>query len=275
VKEQHAAFVFAALADAVLRDDGPQAHDPNLAWRARNAARISALAAADSAAAHAALARVRQAAQDPVSRALCAVLGAELPASAGTQVVRVAGHAAPITGRPLLAMLRWFSGVALVHWVWRALSFLVRVEREIEVELDGAALRLHRRTSWLGRTVRSLEAVYVLDRVSGAFRRARYGLVRSLVGVLSLSFGILLGGHLAFDAARGGAGLMLAIAACVVALGSALDLALDVLGPAARGRVHLQIDLVGARSIKVAGVTLAHADAFLEALRKALAARTA
>jgi hypothetical protein len=61
----------------------------------------------------------------------------------------------------------------------------------------------------------------------------------------------------------------------VVALGAGLDLALDVLGPAAKGCVQLQIDLRDARAIKLADVALADADRFLDALRAAMSKRHA
>jgi hypothetical protein len=172
-----------------------------------------------------------------------------------------------------LAVLRWLSGVALLQWAIRVLGFLARVEREIDVELGPETLRVRRRTSWFGRTLRDVEAVYALDRITGAFRRARYALLRTLTGMFALALGILLGGHLAFDASSGGAPLLFVLAAVVIAAGSGLDLALDVLGPAVRGRVHLQIDLSDARSVKVGDVPIGQADALLGRLRDVLDTR--
>ncbi|HEX4352110.1 MAG TPA: hypothetical protein VHZ95_04335, partial [Polyangiales bacterium] len=148
----------------------------------------------------------------------------------------------------------------------RFACFLIALRRELEVELRGDALQVRSRTSMLGRTLRSTEACYDVWRVTGAFRRARFALLRSVVGVLSLSIGILFGGYLVFDGARGGAPLLLVLGAAIVAIGSSVDLALNVLLPARRARVDVQVDLRGARSLRLGRVPQADADRLLHAL---------
>jgi hypothetical protein len=143
---------------------------------------------------------------------------------------------------------------------------LVALRRELEVELHGEALQVRSRTSLMGRTLRSTEAYYDVWRVTGAFRRARFALLRSVVGILSLSLGVLLGGYLVFDGARGGAPLLLWVGAGVVALGCSVDLALNVLIPARGARVDVQVDLRGARSLRLGRVQQADADRLLHAL---------
>jgi hypothetical protein len=77
---------------------------------------------------------------------------------------------------------------------------------------------------------------------------------------------VLLGGYLVFDGARGGAPLLLLLGAGVVALGSGVDLALNVLLPARDARVDVQVDLRDARSLRLGRVQQADADRLLQAL---------
>jgi hypothetical protein len=258
-----------AVAQAALRDDavvstiGPD--EPLV--RARLSLRIALLRLAPIDAARPALLRVRARASDASTRALSAIgLGDPLDAPSPAEMLRVFGAVASATHSAWLRALRVLTGYALVHALLRALGFVVRLRRELELELDGRSLRERRRTWLLGRVVRSRDAIYPLERVRGAARTARYALVRTLLGLASLSIGVLLGGHFLFDALRGGATGLLSAAALVIGLGAALDLALDVLGSARRGQVRVQIDVSGAPSLALAGAPLADADRFLDAL---------
>ncbi|HEX2678152.1 MAG TPA: hypothetical protein VHM19_15965 [Polyangiales bacterium] len=266
-----------ALADAVLREDRSDASEAAadleaLTRRARNAARLTVLGAFPAPRAREALTRVHGSAKDPGSRALAATfLGVPtLPPSAAN--VLVTGHAATVTRSTWRAVLRWITGFALLHALARTLGFLLHLQREVELDLQGRVLHARRRTSLFGRTVRASEAVYPVERIRGARRAGRYALARTVVGALSLSFGVLLGGYLGFDAARGGAGMLLGAAVVLCALGVGVDLALDLLGSALRGNVRLQIDLEGARSLALRDVPVADADRFLDSLAKQLQA---
>ena len=266
-------LVQAALALAVAHEDRSDVDGlpESASVRARSAARLSMLGQSGEPGSRSALERTRAEARDPAIRALAAaLLGEVLPPPAAP--VRVFGRVAVVTRRPLVAELRWVTGYALLHAAWRTLGFLVRLERVLELELDGQALRAHRRTALFGRTVRKTEAVFPIARVRGARRFGRYALVRTVIGSLSLSFGVLLGGYFGFDAARGGASALLSAAAVLCALGTGFDLALDLLGSSVRGDVRLQIDLDGTRAFSLAGVPSAQADAFLDLLGKRLSA---
>lgn len=274
------AALHTALADAVLRDDRAVAPgDPGLfVVRARNTLRLSLLGRAAraegaGAGAKAELARVRSGARDSATRALSAVVGGELP-QAAPEPERVFGRATQISARPLVVVLRWLTGFALLHALWRALAFLLRVRREVELSFDGRVLRAERRTRLLGRTVRSSQAVYPVERVQGATRSGRYALLRTVVGALALSLGVLAGGYFGVDAARGGASTLLALAATLCALGVGVDLALELLAPAVRGQVQLQVDLAAARPLALAGVPVADAERFLSALDRRMGTGT-
>ncbi|HEX7479720.1 MAG TPA: hypothetical protein VF331_18095 [Polyangiales bacterium] len=269
---QAQAAVYDAIAAAVLREDST---DPaqDVAVRARNSARLVALAATGCPAAAALLARIRKQAKDVVTRATAAALLGEALPEPDRQRLRLFGSVATVQRRPWHSVLRWVSGWALLHFGYRVLCFFLRLQRDIELELDGSALRVHGRTTLLGRTVRHWNALYSVERVTGALRRARFALLRTIVGALALCSGVLLGGHLAFEGVRGGASLLLPLSALITALGCGLDLALYVLGDALHERVQLQVDLAEARSIRLSGVALADADRFLAALAERVAGR--
>jgi hypothetical protein len=263
-----------ALVDAVLRDDTDR-RDSDSASRARNALRIAALAALDAETARTGLGRIVRDAKDPSSRALARVASgdeaAAQPPAASGQPLRVFGRSRTSESGPVRSVLRWVTGYALFLWVGRMLGFLLSSRRQTELELDRNALRVRKRTTLFGRTVRSFEASYDVGALAYAERGARYALVRSVVSVFSLSLGLLIGGHFIFDGARGGAPLLLTVGALVVALGTGLDLALEVLGPAARGRAVLRIGFRDARPVALADIPVAEADRFLSALAERLA----
>lgn len=264
-----------ALVEAILGEDDrttdPEAIDG--AARARNAARLTTLARTQSDAARTALARVSDDVNDPATRAVAlALLGENMRlGAAAVHPLRVHGLAQAPSRRPPFAVIRWVTGIALVQAIYRALCFLIALRREAEIELEGGILRVRGRTTFLGRTVRSSEACYTLDRINGAFRRARFALLGSAVGVISLASGILLGGHLLFDGVRGGAPVLLIVGAAAVLLGAAVDLALEILLPARAGQVEVQVDVLGARSVRVSRVPLPDADRLLSALAERVA----
>jgi hypothetical protein len=263
------------LLESVLANDAAT-EDPNApdsSERAQNIARVTRLARVQHDAALAALVRIAELAKDPATRAVSRAMLGET-AKVGVEAaapLRVHGLASAPARRAPFAILRWVTGIALLSALYRALCFVIALRREAEIELDGGILRVRGRTTFLGRTVRSHEACYTVDRISGAFRRARFALLGSAVGVISLSCGILLGGHLLFDGSRGGAPILLIAGAVAVLIGAALDLALEILIPARAGQVEVQVDVLGARSVRLSRVSLPDADRLLAALSQRVA----
>jgi hypothetical protein len=256
-----------ALFQAILRDDSA-GHALDARTRAKNALRAAALAQIEGEESVLLLRSLRDCARDPALRALSVALLTEL---VGREVahgapLRVAGVArAPSRSLPM-ALVRWLSGLALLSAAKRLLFMLVSLRRELELELREEALWVRWHTSFWGRTVRSEEACFELQRVTGAFRRARFAMLTSLVSVLSLSLGVLLGGYFLFDGARGGAPALLLFGAGIIALGAAIDLVLNVWLPARTAQVDVQVDLRGAPSLRIGRVAQAEADRLLDAL---------
>jgi len=291
--------VHAALGAATLQLDPTHAagknRDPRA--RARSAGRIALLAEADSAAARDALARIGREHADELIRGLAgqALSANRASASGGVSVsasvvvsgsssstsssypprdsaasplasCSVSGRSGPRRYGPVLTVLSWLSGFALLTWLFRLGLFAIGYRREIELLLRGDALRVHRTTRLFGRTLIDEQRLYPLDELSSAARTTRYPMLHAAVGTACFALGVLLGGALGFDALRAGEPALLRWAAFGVLAGSALDLAFTVLLPAGQGRVGLDLELGRKRTAQLAAVPLAEADRFLEAL---------
>ncbi|HET8938100.1 MAG TPA: hypothetical protein VFN67_31870 [Polyangiales bacterium] len=256
-----------ALFQAVLRDDNAVS-GVDARTRAKNALRVTALSQVQGEESVLLLRSLRDCARDPSLRTLAVTLLAELvgrDAAHGTPL-RVSGVARSPSRSLPMALVRWLSGFALLSAAQRLLFTIVSLRRELEIELREEALCVRWHTSFFGKTLRSSEACYELQRVTGAFRRARFAMLSSLISVLSLSLGVFLGGFFLFDGARGGAPMLFLIGSALIALGAAVDLALNVWWPARHARVDLQVDLHGAPSLRVGHVVQAEADRMLDAL---------
>jgi hypothetical protein len=256
-----------ALFQAVLRDDNAGS-SIDARSRARNALRVTALAQIQGEESILLLRSLRDCARDPSLRALAVSLLTELVGrdAASGPPLRVTGVARTPSRSLPMALVRWLSGLALLSALQRLLFSTLSLRRGLELELREEALWVRWNTSFFGRTVRTTEACFELQRVTGAFRRARFAMLTSLISVLSLSIGVLLGGYFLFDGARGGAPMLFLVGAGLVALGAAVDLVLNVWWPARSAQVDLQVDLSGAPSLRVGHVAQVEADRMLDAL---------
>lgn len=257
-----------AVVDAAAGRDGER---PQV--RALNAARLSALSASKAKSAEEALRSVvRSTALDEPTRLLASTLagdGAVEQPELGPSVVGRRGGA-PRAGA--LEVLRWVSGIAIVGWVLRALAFVVGARSSAEVRLAKNGIQVRTRDSLLGRVVRERDETWTLDALESAARQVRYPALHLRVGALALSVGVLFGGLVLFDGARSGEIVLLSIAAVLILGGAGLDLALDVLVPARRGKVALDLASRSGR-VRLSRVSVEEADAFLRALRNRIVGR--
>jgi hypothetical protein len=256
-----------ALQRAVLREDLAEL-GPDITARARNVLRMTALASARDEPAKSVLRTLRRSAHDPATRAFAVVLLDEIAQAerAAGAILRIAGVARPPSHSVPLALLRWLSGWALLQALQRALYFVLALRRESEIELRGEALHVRARTQFFGLTLQSSEAHYEVERVTGAFRYERFSRLRRAAGATCLTLGVVLGGYMVFDGARGGAPLLLVLGALIVALACGLEWMLNVVLPARAARVDVQVDVRGAGSLRLGRVVQTDADRLLEAL---------
>lgn len=266
LEEATAAAIWREVAQAVVDDAAGRDGDrPEV--RARCAARLSALAASASDGARAALREViRSAALDEPTRHLASTLAGD-----GERVSVVCPRLAGRLGRAprtrALEIVRWISGWALLSWALRALAFVLGLRREAELRIGENEVEVHTAVSLFGRTVREGREAWRIDALEGAGREVRYPAIHLLVGAIALSVGVLFGGLVFFDGVRSGELVLLSIAAGLVLGGAALDLALDVLVPARRGQVVVDLCPRARRPLRLTRVRLEEADGFLRALR--------
>jgi hypothetical protein len=266
--EAAAASVWRELAQAVVDEAaGRDGERPEV--RARNAARLSALAASRSEAARRALRRVVEStALDEATRLLASTLAGDGAGEGAVVPATVTGRLGRTPRRRPLEVLRWASGWAIVSWLLRGLAFVLGLRRTAELRLEGGELEVRTSVSLLGRTVREGSERWRLDALEGAGREVRYPALHLLVGAVALSVGVLFGGLVLFDGVRSGELILVMIAAAALLGGAALDLALDVLLPGRRGRVAVEVAARARRPLRLTRVPLEQADAFLRALRR-------
>lgn len=262
-----AAQVWEELAQSIV-DDAAGRDGARAEVRARNAARLSALAASPAESAQAALRRVANSVGlDEATHTLASTLAGDRGREPPASLARVSGYLGRAPGRGAFEVLRWLSGWALLTWAARAVMFALGVRRTGEVKLSHHELEVHTEVSLLGRTIRQTDERWRLDTLEGAGRQVRYPTLQLLIGVVALSIGVLFGGLVLFDGVRSGELILVMLAAGLLLGGAALDLALDVLLPGRQGRVVVEVAPRSRRPLRLTSVPLEEADTFLRSLR--------
>ncbi|MEM9189067.1 MAG: hypothetical protein AAGF12_07815 [Myxococcota bacterium] len=229
---------------------------------ARQAMRVSVLRASTAASARETIAHLQSESGDPTVALL-------LPADLDGQGAVVAGRVSSVRSLRL-EVFRWVTGWAILSWLGRLLGTLLGVRHlgELRVVRGGVHYRHH--WAFLGRTVRTREETFTTAALSTIGRRARYPFVHTLVGLLCLSAGVLLGGFLVFDGVRSGETFILMAGAVVMLLGGGLDFALEILLPARRETVGIDLAVLPKRQVRLDRVEAPVAEQFLQQLRKRL-----
>ena len=261
-----AAAFWDEVAQSVVDEAGERGRVASV--RGRNAARIAALATSSSDAAKASLEKISASRLDPVTR------GIALAISGGTRMsdptlARVTGTLRTARSRGVLRVLMLVTGIAFVTWTIRLTLRLAGVRREAELAVAGSELDVRERRFAFGRPVRERRERVALSSILAAGREVRYPTMHLYVGAIALACGVLVGGTWIFEGARSGELVLLTIGASLLLGGALLDLALDILVPASRGRVSIELALHRGRVVRVDDVSLEDADRFLEALRAA------
>jgi hypothetical protein len=260
-----ARLFWAEVAQSIVDDAGERGR--LAAIRGRNAARIAALAAARGEGAASALDELKASRLDDVTRGLLvAIAGGEAKSSGGA---RVAGTMRTPRSRGFLRVVVLFTGWAFVTWAVRGVGRLAGVRREAELALAGADLEVKERGFAFGRQVRERRDRVALGSVLAAGREVRYPSMHLYVGAIAFAVGVLVGGTWIFEGARSGELVLLSIGAGLLLGGALLDLVLDILVPATRGRVSIELQLLRGRTVRIDDIALEDADRFLDALRAA------
>jgi len=255
------AEVRVALEEALLTAD--RAGDESPRARSVAAARLTALGAAGGGES---LLRIASRATDPAVRALANLLGGGATGHEAEAVATLAGRAGRAPNDSLRTLVRVVTGLALLGWVARTVGFLVGLRRVVEVRIVAGALRVRRRTTLLGKTLRETDETWTFNAVAGAARSRRWAALPLLAGLGALAAGVLVGVLVLVDGVRAADPSLLLVGAAVVLSGVLLDLVLDVLAPARASRVAVDVRLLSGRSVRLCAVPLADADRFLSAL---------
>lgn len=256
----------AELAQRIV-DDGSGDRGRSHAMRARNTARLSALASWDGEpSARRALDDVRQTrALDPATAALASSLA---PGKATANEAReVKGLLERPRVRSVWRALSLITGVALLGWALRGLLALVGARREVDLRIVDAGIELEERTRAFGRVLRQTKSAFTFAGVRSVVREVRYPRLHLYAGAIALGLGVLVGGIWIFDGVRGGDFRLAALGAGLLLAGALLDLVLDVVVPAQRGRVSVEVAAERGRRVRIGNLPLAEADAFVGALR--------
>lgn len=254
------------VAQNVVDDAGDRSRAASM--RGRNTARIAALAEATSAGGKRALENVAASRLDPVTTGiLAAITGTSAPAKTAQVVVRGRVRSPRRVGAARVLAL--VTGYAMIAWASRGIAALAGIRREAELALEGKDIAVRVRRFAFGRQIREQSDRVALTSVVSAGREVRYPSLHLYVGAIALAIGILVGGTWIFEGARSGELVLLSIGAGLLLGGALLDLALDVLVPAQRGRVLLEVALHRGRTVLVDGIAVEDADRFLEAMRAA------
>jgi hypothetical protein len=261
----------AELAQRIV-DDGSGERGRAPAARARNAGRLSALARwADTEPS------ARKALDDVIhTRSLdaptLALASALLPEGGTRPSTAAATELKGLLERPrssgIVRGLMLITGLALGGWLLRGLLALIGARREVDLRIATTGIELEERTRAFGRVLRQTHSAFTFAGLRSVVREVRYPRLHLYAGAIALAAGVLVGGTWIFDGVRGGDFRLAATGAALVLGGAVLDLLLDVVVPARRGRVVVEVAAERGRRIRVGDLPLEAADAFVGALRQ-------
>ena len=184
--------------------------------------------------------------KDPIVRSL--VEGSSSPAGGSSQVARVDdGEAAVATGElqsgprgPAMLLLLGVTGILAAMHVARFVGRVaLRYRRPAEIRVTATGVTLKARTELLGKVLREREVHIPVEGLARAAREVKYPRLPMYAGLFALALGSYLGISFFIDGARAGSPELLGVGAILVALGVALDYALENASNAVQGRCRL------------------------------------
>ncbi|MGB0680774.1 MAG: hypothetical protein ACPGUV_14065 [Polyangiales bacterium] len=165
--------------------------------------------------------------------------------AATTALPALQGRLLPLPATGWARTWRLLTGVAALHWLWRGLGWVVRLQERGRLELHTGELHLWRRRALWGQALRVSDARMPLAHVRRLTRQMRFFDLHLRLGAVSLSVGVLWGGLRLGEGLLSGETVLLLIGAAIVGTGAGLDLLLGTLWPARMPTLSLQVELVG------------------------------
>jgi hypothetical protein len=203
-----------------------------------------------------------------------------LGATTLAQALRARTHVAglePVVGEvttaargPIATTLLACTGILLLmrfSRLFATAALAYRTPAEVVVTGDGA-VRVNWRVEMLGRRLVDREVLLPRSALLRAVREVRYPGLAFHAGLLALAVGSYLGVSACVDGVRAASPSLLAAGLCVVALGLAVDFALSVAVPGARGTCVMVFVSRDGKKLCVRTADPSQADALMAHLRR-------
>jgi hypothetical protein len=140
--------------------------------------------------------------------------------------------------------------------------------RPAERRITARGATLLTTTELIGRTLRTEETFLPVESLLRASREVRYPRAASYAGLLALALGSYLGISFGIDGARAGSPELLGFGALLVVVGVSLDFVITHVASKSQGRCRVLLVPRRGRTIALAGVDPALADAALGRLHR-------
>jgi hypothetical protein len=180
------------------------------------------------------------------------------------------GEMTPAPRGPVTTLLLALTGILLVMRAGRLfgrLALAYRTPAEVVVSDDGS-VRVRWRVEMLGRLLSDRDVLVPRAGLVRAVREVRYPRLAFHAGLFALAAGSYVGVSAFVDGARAASPSLLGAGLGVVALGLAVDFALSVVAPGARGTCRVLFVPRDGAKLCIGAVDVARADALMARLRR-------
>lgn len=246
----------------VARD--PEAVAPEFG-RAEALIAAGAVAASKSEIAHRARLHLSHAATDPAVRALAA-------GAVTANAERLDGELSLPPFSPLLTAVLTVTTLLFVLQLGRVLlRWVLAFKRPASISIGPNGLELQQRTELLGKVLRERSVVVPLSSLSRVTRETRYARVGMYAGLIALVVGTYFGMGLFVDAVRvpGGSASLFGLAIVMMVLGLMLDFTFSSASDTVRGKCRMLVVPQRGRTLCLAALDPARADAMLATIAEA------
>lgn len=234
---EHLSLVWEAMEHGMLGEPVPL---QRAVFRMGAVVRLQALADGGDEESRQRLSNLAQHAQDVVVQRAAAGL-CEQAGVAASEQLSVHGRLGPASHLDWKRGVRWISGWALLSALGRSVGWAFGARRDATITLRGSEVEVVRRWRMLGRTVRTEQASWGRDAVTGVVHVVRYPTLRLVAGALLAIVGAATAAVVLSDAASHGGRVLWLVGLSALGLGVGLDLLGHFAWPRQSHRADLQL----------------------------------
>lgn len=184
--------------------------------------------------------------------------------------IEVSGRAAPPPRGSFWSVLLAITGVSLLIGLGRLLARYILGRRSTgTARLEGDQLVLHTEVQMAGRQLSSSRQTFSRPQVASARLETRYPALPTLVGMLGLGTGVILGLIWLLDGIQGEFTPWILAGVGALMAGVVLDLGLSSLSASLPGQVTLVLYLPGDEQLRLVGCDPKQAQALIQQLHEA------